>query len=237
MYYANLKTKESRWIPPPPPAPPTKPAPLNITTPIANQYENENDYNSDNDVLIESEYITPVTPETPNDTKLDTTYLETTNESEDENIENIENTNTDLLNEMETMDDVIMNQLLQFGYSKSQIISALQMVQYKHIIYDINHVLEQIQCDNQKFCIEEYVVTFDSRPFGMELSTKKSDKNNLYVRKVKLHSIAWKEHVIVGSQLIEFNGTNIEGIGAINIFKHMKEAKLPLHIMFRKKRN
>lgn len=83
---------------------------------------------------------------------------------------------------------------------------------------------------------DEFMVTFATQPFGMNLSTLKTDKYNLYVSKVEGNSIAARNNVTVGLQLVAINGESVEGIGSILIFQRVREAELPAQIMFRKRK-
>lgn len=73
------------------------------------------------------------------------------------------------------------------------------------------------------------------KPFGINMSTTKSDKYNLYVTKVDPDSIAMGKGVTRGTKLVALNGESIEGIGAKEIFRRLKTTPLPLDIMFRRR--
>jgi len=183
-------------------------------------------YESDEDVLlVDSEYVTLGDPSLADDEKIDAVYHE-----------NADNQSEDILDDTKTME--IIEQLSNFGYNEKQIISAIQTVQNKQSILCINDVLDEIQSKDQKFYMNEFVIHFISKPYGMNLSTKKKDKNNLYVSKVEKNSFADKNNLMVGAKVIALNGKNVEDIGARKIFELIDDAQflnLSLSIMFRKK--
>ena len=82
---------------------------------------------------------------------------------------------------------------------------------------------------------DEFIVTFKTKPFGINMSTIKSDKYNLYVTKVNVNSVAMQKGVVRGTKLVALNGESIEGIGAKAIFDRLKKTPLPLDIMFRRR--
>ena len=79
----------------------------------------------------------------------------------------------------------------------------------------------------------EYTISFDSKPFGMEWTGTK-DGLNLWVSSVDPQGLAHVKRVIPGSMIIALNGGDVQNMGAKKIHEKTLKLGLPLRVTFRK---